>query len=239
MRKTFQKAILITIVLVFSFLLPALPAGRFNFYLNSVYAFQQSSTNYQLEGDFNIFSGSKSSSNYSLTDTGGGLGPGAGTSENYGIGAGFQYVLAKSPNIAFTISKNLIDLNVLSEASISKDTLDLLVTTSLSRGYKVYISEDHDLQSGSNTIVVSDGTINAGEQEYGVATDKTLQDVANSDCTENDSISAITTSNQSVASATTDVTGDPTQLCFAASKTGSTPAGSYSHTVTFIIVGNF
>ena len=221
------------LILVFNFLL-------FTFYLKpSVYAFQQSSTNYQLEGDFNIFAGSKSSANYNLTDTGGGLGPGISTSANYGIGAGFQYVLAKSPNIAFTISKNSIDLGVLSEASISKDTLDLTVTTKATRGYHVYIYEDHDLQSGSNTIVVSDGNINAGEQEYGVATDKSAQDIAASDCTENDSISAITTSNQSVASATTDVTGDPTQLCFAASKTGSTPAGIYSHTITFIVVGNF
>lgn len=220
------------IVLVFNFLL-------FTFYLKPVFAFQQSSTNYQLEGDFNIFSGSKSSANYSLTDTGGGLGPGISTSANYGIGAGFQYVLAKSPNIAFTISKNSVDLSVLSEASISKDTLDLTVTTKASRGYHVYIYEDHDLQSGSNTIVVSDGDINAGEQEYGVATDKTLQDIVTSDCGEGDGISAITTLNQSVASRDVDFTGDPTQVCFAASKTGSTPAGRYSHTVTFIVVGNF
>ena len=74
------------------------------FYLASnAHAFGSSSTNYKLEGEFGIFGGAKSSTNYNLTDTGGGFAVGFGSSANYGSGSGFQYVLAEIREIVFII----------------------------------------------------------------------------------------------------------------------------------------
>jgi hypothetical protein len=223
------------LILIFNFLL-------FTFYLKPVLAFQQSSTNYQLEGDFNIFAGSKSSANYSLTDTGGGLGPGISTSTNYGIGAGFQYVLAKSPNIAFSFSPGSISFTSLSTLSVTSGTQTLTVVTNLARGYHVYISQDDKLRDGAKDInPVADGAVTAGHEEYGLSTDKTSQDITyDVDCAETFNGSAITSLNQSVASSAVDVPGgDVTHLCYSASIDNMTPAGNYSQIITFIVVGNF
>src|SRR3989337_2326239 len=81
---------------------------------SSVWAFSSSSTNYKLEGEFGIFGGAKSSTNYALTDTGGGFAVGFGSSANYGTGSGFQYVLAEIREIVFTVSTNQVGLGTIS-----------------------------------------------------------------------------------------------------------------------------
>jgi hypothetical protein len=213
--------------------------------LQPTYAFQQSSTNYQLEGDFNIFAGSKSSANYSLTDTGGGLGPGISTSTNYGIGAGFQYVLAKSPNIAFTVNASSVSLNVF-YTSVATASHTITVTTKATRGYTVYVYDDGNLRNGADDINnVADGAVTAGSEEYGLATSAGSQNISQDTNCPNApyTASAITTSLQNVASAGSDVTGENTTLCYAASASITSPtitkAIIYTQTVTYIAVGNF
>jgi len=210
-----------------------------------IYAFQQSSDNYQLEGDFNIFSGSKSSESYSLTDTGGGLGPGISTSTNYGIGTGFQYVLAKSPNIAFTVNASSVSLNVF-YTSVATASHTITVTTKATRGYTVYVYADGNLRNGADDINnAADGAVTAGSEEYGLATSDGSQNISqDTDCPNAPyTASAITTSLQSVASADADVTGENTTLCYAASASITSPtitkAINYTQTVTYIAVGNF
>ncbi|MEX0621932.1 MAG: hypothetical protein WD187_02990 [Candidatus Woykebacteria bacterium] len=206
-------------------------------------AFSSSSTNFNLEAEFGIFGGSKSSASYTLTDTGGGFAVGFGSSTNYGTGSGFQYnyQVAEIPEIIFAISTTTVNLGTLSTASVSTSSHTITVTAN-SSGYNATVVEDGNLRSGGNDVNdVSGGTVDAGSEEYGLATSKSGQNITqDTSCgPDPDNASAITGSPQTVASAATSVTGDSTTLCYAASISGTTPTGSYTHVLTYIATGTF
>jgi hypothetical protein len=68
------------------------------------------STNYIIDfGNFNMTSGSKSSTSYKVTDTVGQTAPGEYLSTGYKVGAGFQYIYAL-PRFSFRITANRVDL---------------------------------------------------------------------------------------------------------------------------------
>src|SRR4030066_26546 len=111
---------------------------------STVLAFGSSSTNYKLEGEFGIFGGAKSSTNYNLTDTGGGFAIGFGSSANYGTGSGFQYVLAEIREIIFTINPTLVNLGSLSGTPKGVSNT-ITVTTNAREGYQVTVMEDGNI----------------------------------------------------------------------------------------------
>jgi hypothetical protein len=213
---------------------------------SDVLGFPSSSTNFKLEGEFNIFGGSKSSANFKLTDTGAGtIGFGPGSSSNYRGCSGFQCVLQKPPSITFSISSNSINLGALSSGAVSSQSHTISVTTSLTYGYQATVLEDGELRDGANNIDNAglDDDVDAGAEEYGLATSRTGQQIVNWDGACNGSnpeaASEITTSPQTVASATTDVTSHQTTLCYSASISPTTPAGVYSQTLTYVATGTF
>lgn len=209
---------------------------------SSVLAFGSSSASYKLEGEFGIFGGAKSSASYSLTDTGGGFAVGFGSSANYGTGSGFQYVLAEVREIIFTISSNTVTLGSLSTSPKGIENT-VTVTTNGAGGYQVTVIEDDNLcTSGADCITdVSGGTVDASTEEYGLGTSKSGQYFAqDTDCTNSPfNATAIDDQSRQVASATAPVTSDSTILCFSAAITDTTPAGSYSHVLTYIATGTF
>jgi len=211
--------------------------------LKSAAAFQQTSTNFKLEGEFGIFGGAKSSANYKLTDTGGGFAPGISTSGSYEVCSGFQCVLQKVPTITFTLGSNSVNLGSLSAASVTTQSHIFTVNTTLTTGYQVTVVEDGNLRSsiGNDINDVSGGTVDAGSEEYGLATSKSGQNIVqDSSCgPDPDNASAVTGSSQTVASASVDVTGDQTTMCYGASISPTTPAGQYQHTLTYIATGTF
>jgi len=215
--------------------------------VTSIHAFGSSSASYKLEGEFGIFGGAKSSASYKLTDTGGGFAVGFGSSANYGTGSGFQYVLAEVREIIYTISKTSVDLGSLSSSTVSTDSHTIEVDTNGAGGYQVTVVEDNNLRTGGADIIddVSDGFVNTagGDEEYGLATSKAGQDIsqwdAACDSSDPETASAITSSTQTVASASTPIDDDITTLCYAATITDATEAGSYSHILTYIATGTF
>jgi hypothetical protein len=115
--------------------------------------------------------------------------------------------------------------------------------TNATGGYSTTVLENNNLQiDGSNDINdVGDGTVTAGAEEYGLGTTDTGQTITN-DATCGSapySASAITTTAQSVAGAASGPVDETVTLCFAASITGTTAAGSYSQTLTFISTATF
>jgi len=207
----------------------------------SVWAFSSSSTNYKLEGEFGMFGGAKSSTNYALTDTGGGFAVGFGSSANYGSGSGFQYVLAEVPELIFTISTNSVSLGSLS-GTPKGVSHTITVTTNAREGYKVTVLEDGNLRSGSNDIDdVSGGTVDPGTEEYGLATSKSGQYFAqDTDCPNSPfNATAIDSTARQVASSSLPIDNDTTTLCYSAAISGNTPAGNYSHVLTYIATGTF
>jgi len=209
---------------------------------STVLAFGSSSTNYKLEGEFGIFGGAKSSTNYNLTDTGGGFAVGFGNSANYGAGSGFQYVIAELQEIIFTISTSTVNLGTLSASGVTTASHTITVTTNAPSGYLVTVVEDGNLRSGANDVNdVSGGTVDVGSEEYGLATSKSGQTITqDASCgPDPDNASAITASTQSVSSSALPIDSDTTTLCYSASISGATPGGSYSHILTYIATGTF
>jgi hypothetical protein len=211
-----------------------------------VLAFSSSSDNYKLEGDFGIFGGAKSSTNYKITDTGGGFAIGFGSSANYGTGSGFQYVLAEVPELVFQISSTTVDLGSLS-GTPKGVSQTITVTTNAHDGYKVTVQEDGNLcrttqpcNSTNDIDPVSGGTVKPNTEAYGLATSKAGQDIIqNTSCGSSFEASAITTSPQTIASPSLPINNDTTTLCYSAAISGTTAAGNYTHVLTYVATGTF
>lgn len=213
-----------------------------------VEAFPSSSTNYKLEGEFGIFGGAKTSTNYRLTDTGGGFAPGFGTSTNYRNCSGFQCVIAQVPTITFSLSTNSINLGALSTGGVNTASHTISVTTNIG-GYTARVYENGNLcrialpcNAANDVNDVGDGEVNAGSEEYGLATSEAGRDITQDSSCGSSTYNAtgVTTTPQSVAGqAGPTYTAETTTICYAASIAGSTAAGTYQQIVTFITTGAF
>lgn len=152
-----------------------------------------------------------------------------------------------APTIAVVLSANTIDLGTLDTGTVSQDGITSTVTTNSANGYSSTVYYNNTLTSaGSDTI--SDtigGTIAINTEEFGVSTSMAAQAIAvwsPADCADTGTTStatALTTSPQAFAAATGAVSSEATTLCFLASITGTTEAGTYTNTVTLVTTGLF
>ena len=214
---------------------------------NHIHAYFSESTNFQLDGEFGEFGGSKSSASFNLTDTGGGLAIGFGSSANYGTGSGFQYLLAEVREIVFVISASSVDLGTISTTAKGV-TQTITVTTNASDGYRVTVLEDGNIcriilpcDAANDIDDVSGGTVDNSTEEYGLGTSQSGQYFAqDTDCTNTPfNATAIDGTARQVASSSLPIDNDSTTLCYSAAVTNTTAAGSYSHVLTYIATGNF
>lgn len=216
-----------------------------------VYAFPSSSSNYNLDAEFGVFGGEKSSANYTLTDTGGGFAVGFSNSTNYLSCSGFQCQLAKVPAITFSLSSTAVNLGTLSTSSISIQSHTATVTTNFD-GYTLTVIQDGNLcrialpcnsSNDIDAIISGPAALSAGTEAYGLATSKSGQNINqySPGCNSSSQFSAVTTSPQTVANANvaTATSGDTTTLCYAATAGGATAAGTYTQTLTYIATGKF
>lgn len=109
------------------------------------------SSNYRIRlGNFNMTSGTKTSTSYTLTDTVGQTAAGLFTSSGYSVKAGFQYLYTLYP-FSFTISDLTIDLGTLTPNSFSTDSHTLTVSAP-GQGYSVTTYELNRLKNAGNFI---------------------------------------------------------------------------------------
>lgn len=213
-----------------------------------VLAFPSSSTNYKLDAELGIFGGEKSSTNYRLTDTGGGFATGFSDSSNYRSCSGFQCLIAQVPTITFTLSTNTINLGTLTTGGVNTSSHTISVTTNLG-GYTTKVYEDGNLcrivlpcNSANDIADVADGAVTANNEEYGMATSQAGNDITQDTSCGSAAYNAsgLTTGPQSVASkASPTVSAETTTICYAAAITGATAAGNYKQIVTYITTGTF
>lgn len=152
------------------------------------------------------------------------------------------------------------DLGVLTADEINTCSYRTKITTNGTNGYIAYIRETGEvLSAAGDSIANTDGTINQGTAEYGVATtdfftgqgigQMTDEDgnltVETADCTYipgnviNSDFTSIDGSDLSFAKSTGAVSDEYITLCHGASIATDTPAGVYTHTVEITVVGNF
>jgi paraquat-inducible protein B len=141
------------------------------------------------------------------------------------------------PSITFTLNDITVTLGTLTVSQVYTDTTSFTINTNATGGYSVTATEDGNLRTATADINdVSDGTVNLGNEEYGMSTNKATQDFAQTGA---NAATAIDGTAKHCASAGGPVSSDTTTLTLLAAVSGTTPAGSYSHIVTLIATGNF
>lgn len=106
----------------------------------------QRSASYELQlGNFNMTSGTKSSTSFRVTDTVGQTAAGEFSSTGYKLFAGFQYLYGL-PEFTFSIDDLEIDLGELLIADFKTDSNVLTISTR-AEGYTLYVQADHPLRS--------------------------------------------------------------------------------------------
>jgi hypothetical protein len=132
--------------------------------------------------------------------------------------------------ISYSFSSNTVNLGNLNTLSVASQNHTVTVSTSAVSGYILYVTEDGNLRQGAADINdVSDGTVTAGSEEYGL---NTTYDDFSSDA-------AITGSLKIARQTGTTVTNEVTTCTYKAAVSNQTPTGSYSQVVTYVVVGRF
>lgn len=191
------------------------------------------STNFIIFGNSVNGGGTRSTStNFILESTLGELATSSATSTNFSARPGFQNIEAEK-KMTMSLSTNTIDLGTLDTSSVSSQSLTVTVTTNAASGYNVKLSQDGNLRSaGGNDIdEVSDGSVTAGAEEYGIRTSGSSGQFNSSDT----AISGTPT----IASKSAVASAEETTVTFRASINSATYTASYSHTVTFTATANF
>ncbi len=190
-----------------------------------------SSTNYSITADTVDTGGYTTSTNYGIF---GALGEWQGftSSTNYSLNGGFSGIWGDN-SITFSMNSSSVSLGTLSTAAVGSVTNYASSTTNYAGGYALYVSEISGLASGSNVIDdVVDGSVTAGNEEYGIRTSGTSGLYNSSD-------TAITTDWKKIAEKTSAVTADSVGVIFNVAISPSTPSGTYSQTVSFAAVAQF
>lgn len=126
----------------------------FIFFTNKIFAQHFQSNSYIIDwGNFNMTSGSKTSTNYKLTDTVGQNAPGQYDSAGYIVKSGFQYLYETNIKFSFAISDLTIDLGILVPGVATTATNIITISSPAGHGYDIYASENRPLtQSVGYTI---------------------------------------------------------------------------------------
>jgi hypothetical protein len=104
-------------------------------------------------GNFNMTSGKKNSTRYSLTDTVGQNAPGPYTNTGYIVKSGFQYIYDTFNQLTFIIDNLNINLGTLVAGVGSTATNTLTISTPSGHGYQIMARYNHPLSLASGTTI--------------------------------------------------------------------------------------
>ena len=111
------------------------------------------SASYHIDfGNFNMTSGRKSSTNYTLTDTVGQNAPGRYDTSGYVLKAGFQYLYDSGIPLSFEISNIDLNFGSLTPNIGSTVTNTLTISTPTGHGYDILAIANNPLKSPGSTI---------------------------------------------------------------------------------------
>jgi hypothetical protein len=194
------------------------------FWPSVIYGEMQSGS-YKIYADsFNIGGVYSTSSAYALYDSAGEWPGGTPTSTTYEIRAGFQAM--ERGELAMTISNTSLNLGTLSVSAVNTDSSVISVTSGSLSGYSLSIGS----ADASPITAVSDGTVTAGSEEYGLA-------VSGTDVVFGNDRSII--SGRVLATSTVAVTSQPTTMTVKASRTATTSYGSKTQNIVLSLSANF
>ena len=149
-----------------------------------------------------------------------------------GDNAAMSAVPAGGDDWVFEITQSSVDLGTLSTVLVNTGVSITEVFTNAERGYTVTVLEDGNLRDGANDIDdVSDGTVTAGSEEYGIETVGTYATGIND--------FALDSAGQPVQVKTATGSRDRIGVIYKASVSPTTLRGNYSHIVSYYLTANF
>lgn len=145
------------------------------------------------------------------------------------------------PSISLTLSTNAVSMGTLSSLSVATAAMTVQTVTNALNGYSATVLENNNLRIDvSNDIDdVAGGVVDAGSEEYGLSTSDAGQTITQYTSCSGDPATAITGTAKTFGGATSGPVNETVTLCFAASITGTTTAGAYTHTLNLISTGLF
>ncbi len=141
-------------VILFLFLLILITIYKSSI-INIAYAQTMTNGSYTIEeGNLNSFAGQATGTNYTVTDTGGGLAPGIYSGPNYKIRANFGYggEASSSGAFSFSISNTAISYGTITPGEPITRANTLTVSSS-NAGYQITASENHPLEGATNATI--------------------------------------------------------------------------------------
>jgi len=121
------------------------------------------STNFHIDfGNFNMTSGKKTSTTYTLTDTVGQNAPGQYDSTGYVVKAGFQYIYDKKIPLSFEISSLDLAFGNLVPNIGSTVTNTLTISTPTGHGYDILAIANHPLKTIGTNSTIADTKCDSG-----------------------------------------------------------------------------
>ena len=139
--------------------------------------------------------------------------------------------------VTMAVDDTSIELGTLSTGSVSSATQQYTVNSNNTSGITMQIAHDGDIDDGSGNDIdaVSDGTVTAGSEEYGIEVTTSGLTV---DATYISGDNEIVQSADDLASSAAAVAAATLDITYKASITGTTVAGSYDQVVTVTISTN-
>lgn len=138
----------------------------------------------------------------------------------------------------FLMSATSTNLGTLSSSVVSTAAVGWNVDIDVQQGYSVYVMQDHAFQTSdaaASIAAVADGTVTAAAGEYGGRS----SDSSVASSTFDTADTAFTTSLQQVSSRADNSFSSRDFVVVKAAATSTQTAGSYSHTLSFILVGDY
>ncbi len=153
--------------------------------------------------------------------------------------SGDQLVMSASPsgstNFVYRANGAALAFGTVTAGAENVATAALLVASTASNGYSVYLQGDGDLRAGSTAITpVLDGAVSVGSEEYGVSVTGTHAFGAGVD-------TAVTSTQRVIQQSSTAsaAIGDRLGMVFKLSTTAATSPGAYTQTVYYTLTANY
>jgi len=161
-----------------------------------------------------------------------GMSGGGNTGNIFTLRGGFQAM--ERASLSVDVSPSSVALGQLSLSAVNSSSVVLTVTTDATTGYSAILTEDGNLrkgEGGANDDIndVSDGTVTAGSEEYGISTTGGAGVLA---------VDTALSGSVTVASNESTATGEETTVNFKAAVGSQSRAGDYTHIVTFTVTAN-
>ncbi|MFA5947295.1 MAG: hypothetical protein WC813_04755 [Patescibacteria group bacterium] len=149
---------------------------------------------------------------------------------------GVAPVIDGSSDFVYKLSGSSLPFNTFSTSVVNTGIVGWDAAADVSSGYSVFLFEDQNLTSGTDTIPdISDGSVTAGVNEYGARSSDTSLTGSTFDTTD----SPIIGSFQEVASRADNSLKARDFLTLKVGISGTQPNGTYTQTLTFVFVGNY